>query len=85
MLPGIARIGRAAGGLFVVADWQNLGPHYNRTLMAWNGNSQRVWARLEERCDRRFGRMGGYCLLLSCSGTPARVLPAAMSVASRQP
>ncbi|HNQ00825.1 MAG TPA: class I SAM-dependent methyltransferase [Syntrophales bacterium] len=59
MLPGIARIGRAAGGLFVVADRQNLGPHYNRTLMAWNGNSQRVWARLEERCDRRFRRMGG--------------------------
>jgi len=67
MLPSIAQIGRAAEGLFVVEDWQNLGPHYDRTLMAWNENFQRAWARLKERYDIRFKRMWEY-YLLSCAG-----------------
>jgi len=67
MLPSLAQIGRAVEGLFVVEDWQNLGPHYDRTLMAWNENFQRAWARLMERYDNRFKRMWEY-YLLSCAG-----------------
>ncbi len=67
MLPSIAQIGRAVEGLFVMEDWENLGPHYDRTLMAWNENFQRAWTLLKDRYDMRFKRMWEY-YLLSCAG-----------------
>ncbi|MFH7326139.1 cyclopropane fatty acyl phospholipid synthase [Desulfurivibrio sp. C05AmB] len=67
MLPSIAQIGRAAEGLFVIEDIHNLGPHYDRTLMAWNQNFQRTWPELLNRYDERFKRMWEY-YLLSCAG-----------------
>ncbi|MHB9111309.1 MAG: cyclopropane fatty acyl phospholipid synthase [Thermoleophilia bacterium] len=67
-LPSIAQISKAAEGLFVVEDWHNLGPHYDRTLLAWNDNFQEAWPQLEERYDERFKRMWEY-YLLSCAGS----------------
>jgi len=67
MLPSIAQIAKAAEGLFVIEDWHNLGPHYDRTLMAWNRNFQAAWPRLREKYDERFKRMWEY-YLLSCAG-----------------
>ncbi len=67
MLPSIAQIGKAAEGLFVMEDWQNLGPHYDKTLMAWNDNFQKAWPSLKKRCNERFRRMWEY-YLLSCAG-----------------
>ncbi len=67
MLPSIPQISRAAEGLFVVEDWHNLGPHYDRTLMAWNERFQRAWPQLRTRYDERFHRMWEY-YLLSCAG-----------------
>ncbi len=67
MLPGIAQIGRATEGLFVVEDLQNLGPHYDKTLMAWNRRFQESWTRLKGKYDGRFMRMWEY-YLLSCAG-----------------
>ena len=67
MLPSIAQISRAAEGLFVVEDWHNLCTHYDRTLMAWNGNFQRAWGGLKGTYDGRFKRMWEY-YLLSCAG-----------------
>ncbi|WP_187170439.1 cyclopropane fatty acyl phospholipid synthase [Salidesulfovibrio onnuriiensis] len=67
MLPSSAQIAEAAEGLFVIEDWHNLGPHYDRTLMAWNDNFQRNWAELSPRYDERFKRMWEY-YLLSCAG-----------------
>lgn len=45
-------------------DWHNLGPHYDKTLMAWNGNFQEAWPRLKKKYDERFKRMWEYYLLL---------------------
>ena len=67
MLPSVAQIGRAAEGLFVVEDWHNLGPHYDRTLMAWNRNFQEAWPKLKSRYSATFKRMWEY-YLLSCAG-----------------
>ncbi len=67
MLPSIAQISRAVEGLFVVEDWHNLGPHYDKTLMAWNTNFQRAWNGLKGTYDGRFKRMWEY-YLLSCAG-----------------
>ena len=66
-LPSVAQISRAAEGLFVMEDWHNLGPHYDKTLMAWHANFQRAWPALSKRFDERFKRMWDY-YLLSCAG-----------------
>ncbi|NLE66724.1 MAG: cyclopropane fatty acyl phospholipid synthase [Lentisphaerae bacterium] len=67
MLPSIAQIARAAEGRFVIEDLHNLGPHYDKTLMAWNANFQQAWPRLSGRYDARFKRMWEY-YLLCCAG-----------------
>jgi cyclopropane-fatty-acyl-phospholipid synthase len=67
MLPSIAQISRSVEGLFAVEDWHNLGPHYDRTLMAWHRNFQAAWPRLQSKYDARFKRMWDY-YLLSCAG-----------------
>ncbi len=66
-LPSTAQISKAAEGLFVVEDLHNLGPHYDKTLMAWHANFQSAWPVLKERYDERFKRMWEY-YLLSCAG-----------------
>lgn len=67
LIPSIAQIARAAEGLFVMEDWHNLGPHYDRTLMAWRQRFQNAWDRLRERYGPRFKRRWDY-YLLSCAG-----------------
>jgi len=67
MLPSIAQIGRAAERLFVIEDLHNLGPHYEKTLLAWNDRFQKAWRNLAERYDETFKRMWEY-YLLSCAG-----------------
>ncbi len=67
MIPGIVHVGRAIEGWFVMEDWHNFGPYYDRTLMAWNQNFQQAWPRLRPRYDRRFKRIWEY-YLLSCAG-----------------
>jgi cyclopropane-fatty-acyl-phospholipid synthase len=67
MLPSITQIGKAIEGLFVMEDLHNLGPHYEKTLMAWHKNFQKAWSKLKIRYDDRFKRMWEY-YLLSCAG-----------------
>jgi len=45
----------------------NIGPNYDRTLMAWWENFERAWPDLQARYGRRFYRMWRY-YLLSCAG-----------------
>lgn len=67
MLPSIGQIGRAVEGLFVVEDLHNLGPHYEKTLLAWNDRFQKAWGTIAARYDALFKRMWEY-YLLSCAG-----------------
>lgn len=67
MLPSIAQIGRAVEDLFVIEDIHNLGPHYEKTLLAWNDRFQKAWPRFAEKFDGTFKRMWEY-YLLSCAG-----------------
>lgn len=66
-VPSLAQIARAAEGVFVVEDVQNLGPHYDSTLMAWNRRFQEAWPRLAGSYPATFRRMWEY-YLLSCAG-----------------
>jgi len=68
MLPSPSQIGRAAEGLMVMEDWQNIGRHYDRTLLAWWENCESHWPELAGKYDERFRRMWRF-YLLSCAGS----------------
>ena len=72
MLPSIAQIARAMEGLFVMEDWHNFGPDYDKTLMAWYDNFEKAWPRLKAKYSDRFYRMWKYYLLSSAGGFRAR-------------
>ena len=72
MLPSVSQIGRAIEGLLVMEDWHNLGPHYDKTLMAWHENFQLAWPRLKDRYGERFRRMWEYYLLSFAGSFRAR-------------
>jgi cyclopropane-fatty-acyl-phospholipid synthase len=67
MLPSISQIGKAVEGLFVAEDLHNLGPHYEKTLLAWHENFQKAWTALSKKYDEKFKRLWDY-YLLSCAG-----------------
>lgn len=72
MVPSIAQIGKAMEGRFVMEDWQNFGPNYDPTLMAWHANFEKAWPELKKKYDDRFYRMWRYYLLSSAGGFRAR-------------
>jgi cyclopropane-fatty-acyl-phospholipid synthase len=67
VLPSLARLTRAAEGVFVVEDAKNIGPNYDPTLLAWEENFQRAWPQFADRYGERFRRMWRF-YLLSCAG-----------------
>jgi cyclopropane-fatty-acyl-phospholipid synthase len=74
MTPSIAQLGRAMEGLWVVEDWHNFGPDYDRTLLEWWRNFDRAWPRLQAKYGERFYRMWKYYLLGCAGGFRARRL-----------
>ncbi len=67
VLPSPLQLSRAMEGLFMMEDWHNLGPHYDKTLLAWNTRFQQAWPRLQKKYDSTFKRMWEY-YLLTCAG-----------------
>ncbi len=67
-LPSLKQITKVIESMFVLEDLHNLGPHYDKTLMAWCRNFREAWPRLASRFDDRFKRMWEY-YLLSCAGS----------------
>jgi cyclopropane-fatty-acyl-phospholipid synthase len=67
MLPSLARLTRAAEGIFIVEDIKNIGPNYDPTLLAWEENFRRAWSCFADRYGERFQRMWRF-YLLSCAG-----------------
>lgn len=68
--PSLSRLVQAMEGRFVVEDVHNLGPHYDRTLMAWHENLERRWHRC--RGDERLYRTLKFSLLASAGAFRAR-------------
>jgi cyclopropane-fatty-acyl-phospholipid synthase len=67
-LPSARQIAEAIEGRFVLEDWHNFGPDYDRTLMAWWQNFDTAWPSLREHgYDERFYRMWRY-YLHACAG-----------------
>jgi cyclopropane-fatty-acyl-phospholipid synthase len=72
MLPSMAALTASMEGLFVVEDWHNFGPYYDKTLMAWHANFEQAWPELKNRYDERFYRMWRYYLLSSAGSFRSR-------------
>ena len=67
VIPSMAQIGAAIDKLFAVVDVHNIGPHYDKTLMAWYANFEANWPRPNNPEGERFYRMWKY-YLLCCAG-----------------
>ncbi|HEX9715361.1 MAG TPA: cyclopropane fatty acyl phospholipid synthase [Desulfurivibrionaceae bacterium] len=68
VIPSISQISKAAENLWVMEDWHNIGPDYDKTLLAWWDNCEKHWDQLPPRYDEKFKRMWRY-YLLACAGS----------------
>jgi len=84
VLPSIAQLGKSIEKLFVMEDWQNFGPYYDQTLMAWHQNFTRNWESIKADYDQRFYRMWVYYLLSSAGNFRARAIELWQVVLSRK-
>jgi len=73
-LPSVAQLGQAMEGLWVVEDWHNFGPDYDKTLLCWWENLERAWPGLRVKYGARFYRMWKYYLMACAGGFRARRL-----------
>jgi cyclopropane-fatty-acyl-phospholipid synthase len=72
VIPSIAQIGAALEDLFVMEDWHNFGPDYERTLLEWHRRFQAAWPQLASRFTPEFKRMWEFYLLAFAGGFRAR-------------
>lgn len=70
--PSLAQLGTATEGLFVLEDLHNIGPDYERTLLAWWENFDRAYPDLKQTYDERFYRMWKFYLLAAAGASRAR-------------
>jgi len=73
VIPSIPQVAAAIEGRWVVEDWHNFGPDYDRTLMAWWRNFEEA-PQLRSQYDQRFYRMWRYYLMSSAGAFRARTL-----------
>jgi cyclopropane-fatty-acyl-phospholipid synthase len=66
-LPSAHEVAREFEPHFLLEDWHNFGPDYDRTLMQWWQRFEATWGELAPRYGERFRRMWRY-YLLSCAG-----------------
>jgi cyclopropane-fatty-acyl-phospholipid synthase len=72
VIPTLGQLATAMEEILVPEDVQNIGPHYDRTLMAWWANFDAAWPRLRDKYGDRFYRMWKYYLLASAAEFRAR-------------
>ena len=66
-LPSARELATVLEDRFILEDWHNFGPDYDRTLMAWWDNFERAWPTLEPKYGQVFYRMWKY-YLMCCAG-----------------
>ncbi len=67
-LPALKDIPVSFEKLFIMEDWHNFGPDYDKTLMAWHNNFVTYWDKFKSQYSERFYRMWRY-YLLCCAGS----------------
>lgn len=72
MIPSAQQVSSHFEKEFIMEDWHNFGPDYDKTLMAWHSNFTQAWPDLKDRYDERFRRMWEYYLLACAASFRAR-------------
>lgn len=58
-LPSALELAGALEGRFLIEDWHNFGPDYDRTLMAWHARLERAWPALNAAAPAEAGPPAG--------------------------
>jgi cyclopropane-fatty-acyl-phospholipid synthase len=74
VIPTLGQLTTAMEKILVAEDVQNIGPHYDRTLMAWWENFDAAWPDLRARYGDTFYRQWKFYLLSSAAAFRARYL-----------
>lgn len=74
MIPSIKQVGEAIEDVFIVEDFHNYGPDYDKTLMEWHENFQNDWDDIKDNYSHRFKRMWEFYLLSSAAAFRSRHL-----------
>lgn len=75
VMPSMPQLATALHGLWVMEDWHNFGPDYDKTLLAWWDNFDTRYCTLDKQAyDQRFYRMWKLYLLMSAGAFRARRL-----------
>lgn len=82
IIPTLQQIVSSSQGL-LMEDLHNFGTDYDKTLMAWNENIEKVWEKLSSHYDERFHRMWHYYLMMSAGAFRSRKLQLWQVVFSR--
>lgn len=84
MLPSASQLSRAMEGLFVLEDWHNFGPDYDRTLLAWHARFRSFVDNRDHGLSDTFIRMWEYYLLLCAAAFRARAVQLWQIVVSKR-
>lgn len=74
LIPSLSQIGKAMEEKLVLEDLQNIGLHYDYTLMAWQENFKNSWNSLKTEYDETFYRMWLFYLSISAASFRSRRL-----------
>ncbi|MGD0835270.1 MAG: cyclopropane fatty acyl phospholipid synthase [Polyangia bacterium] len=74
VIPTLGQLATATDRILVVEDVHNLGPDYDRTLLAWWANFDQEWPSLRARYGDRFYRMWRFYLMTSAAQFRVRAL-----------
>ncbi|MCL7939377.1 cyclopropane fatty acyl phospholipid synthase [Halomonas sp. ATCH28] len=83
VLPSAMDIARTSEDHLLMEDWQNFGPDYDRTLLAWLTNVDAHWHEIAHRYNERTRRMFRYYLAICAGAFRARHLQLWQVVFSR--
>jgi cyclopropane-fatty-acyl-phospholipid synthase len=74
LLPTLAQISESIEDRLIIEDVQNMGPDYDKTLMAWHKNFTKSYSEIKDNYDERFYRMWEFYLLICAGAFRARHL-----------
>lgn len=75
VMPSLPQLAAALHGLWVMEDWHNFGPDYDKTLLAWWDNFDTRYCTLDkQKYGQRFYRMWKLYLMMSAGAFRARRL-----------
>ncbi len=72
MLPSARQLTEAFEGKFVLEDWHNFGPDYDKTLMKWFENFDKNWHKHKMKYDEKFYNMWKFYILSSAAAFRVR-------------